>query len=154
MSHVDRFPDAGAADHPMTSDPLFDASSYRHARSLPPVFEKYTSCLRLVAAALLIARSISSLITRICALLSQPPEPATSRGSRATPSAVQLAEEGNDIGEGRQTMTTNRGEWSHSLSSHLHSMPTPPSPAAQSNAQNSLIDSSWHESKSALDDEE
>ena len=100
MSHVDRFPDAGAANHSMTSDPLFDASSHRHTRSLSPVFEKYTSCLRLVAAALLIARSISSLITRICALLSQPPEPATSRGSRATPSAVQLTEEGKDIGDG------------------------------------------------------
>ena len=28
MSHVDRFPDAGAANHSMTSDPLFDARSH------------------------------------------------------------------------------------------------------------------------------
>ena len=55
MSHVVRLPDVGAADHSIASEPLFDASVYRHVRSLSPVFEKYTSFRRLVASALLMA---------------------------------------------------------------------------------------------------
>ena len=40
MSHVGRFFDAGAANHSMPPEALFDVGSYSHARSLSHVFEK------------------------------------------------------------------------------------------------------------------